>query len=58
LWDIAKTQGRVVQPIKWLHVDKAELERYLRVVDDFVQRHEYKTSSTLTLWRLAKGVIV
>jgi hypothetical protein len=43
--------------VKLLPRDKEELEQYLKVIDDFVQRYQYKTLSTLTLCRLADGGI-
>jgi hypothetical protein len=49
LWNIAITEGRIVQPLKRLPVDIAKLVRYLRIMDDFAKRHEYKTTSMLTL---------
>jgi hypothetical protein len=37
LWDTTKTEGRVVQQVKRPPIDRMELERYLRIVDDFAQ---------------------
>jgi hypothetical protein len=51
------TEGRIIQPVKWPPADISELEQYLRVVDDFVQRHEYKIPSMLILQRLTKSVV-
>jgi hypothetical protein len=35
LWDIAKAEGRIVQQVKRPPRDRKEIERYLRIVDDF-----------------------
>jgi hypothetical protein len=35
LWDTAKAEARVVQQVKRLPRDRMELERYLRIVDNF-----------------------
>jgi hypothetical protein len=49
LWDIAKAEFRVVQQVKHSPKDRKELERYLRIADDFADSHRYETLSTTTL---------
>jgi hypothetical protein len=58
VWDNAIAEGRLLQPLNRPPVDRAELVRYLRIVDEFARRHEYNTATTLTLRRLAEGTIV
>jgi hypothetical protein len=57
LWDIAKVEGRVVQQVKCPPRDRKELERYLRIADDFADNHRYETLSATTLRYLAASVI-
>jgi hypothetical protein len=57
LWDIAKAEGRVVQQVKRPPRDRKELERYLRIADDFVDSHCYEMLSATTLHCLAADVI-
>jgi hypothetical protein len=46
-------------PVWELHLprEKKELERYLRIVDDFAESHHYKTLSMSTLHSLVDGSI-
>jgi hypothetical protein len=37
--------------------DRKELERYLRIADDFAESHGYETLSSTTLRCLAAGAI-
>jgi hypothetical protein len=57
LWDIVKAERRVVQQMKRPPRDRKELERYLKIADDFAESHYYKTLSSTTLRCLAVGVI-
>jgi hypothetical protein len=57
LWDTAKAEGRVLQQVKRPPRDRMELERYLRIVDDFAESQYYKTLDSTTLRCLAAGVI-
>jgi hypothetical protein len=57
LWDIAKVEGRVMQQVKHPPRDRKELERYLRIADDFADIHLYETLSATTLRCLAPDVI-
>jgi hypothetical protein len=57
LWDIAKVESIVVQQVKRPPRVRKELERYLRIADDFVDSHRYETLSVTTLRCLAAGVI-
>jgi hypothetical protein len=57
LWDIAKAEGRVLQQVKRRPRDRMELERYLRIADDFVENQCYESLESTTLRCLAAGVI-
>jgi hypothetical protein len=57
LWDIAKAEGRVMQQVKHPPRDRKELERYLRIADDFADSHRYEPLSATILRCLAAGVI-
>ena len=57
MWDIAKAEGRVVQQMKLPPRDRKELERYLRIADDFADNHRYKTLSVTTLHCFSGGII-
>jgi hypothetical protein len=57
LWDTAKAEDRVLQQVKHPPKDRMELERYLRIADDFVESQRYKTLDLTTLHCLAAGVI-
>jgi hypothetical protein len=54
---IAKAEGRVVQQVKRPPRDRKELERYLRIADDFADSHRYETLSATILRCLAAGII-
>jgi hypothetical protein len=43
--------------LKCLPRDRKELERYLRIVDDFADSQRYETLGSMTLRCLAAGVI-
>jgi hypothetical protein len=57
LWDIAKAEGRVLQQVKRPPRDRMELERYLRIADDFAESQRYETLDSTILRCLAAGVI-
>jgi hypothetical protein len=57
LWDTAKAEGRVLQQVKHPPRDRMELERYLRIADDFAESQRYETLDSTTLRCLAAGVI-
>jgi hypothetical protein len=57
LWDTTKAEGRVLQQVKRLLRDRMELERYLRIADDFAESQRYETLDSTTLRCLAAGVI-
>jgi hypothetical protein len=57
LWDTAKAEGRVVQQVKRLPKDRMELERYLRIAEDFAESQRYEMLDSTTLRCLAAGVI-
>jgi hypothetical protein len=57
LWDIAKAEGRILQQVKRPPRDRMELERYLRIADDFVESQRYVTLGLTTVRCLAAGVI-
>jgi hypothetical protein len=57
LRDRAKAEGRGVQQVKRPPRDRKELERYMRIADDFADSHRYETLSATTLRCLATGVI-
>jgi hypothetical protein len=57
LWDTAKAEGRVVQQVKRPPRDRMELERYLRIADDFAESQCYEMLDSTTLRCLATGVI-
>ena len=57
LWDTTKAEGRVLQQVKRLPRDRMELERYMRIIDDFAKSQRYKTLDSTTLRCLAAGVI-
>jgi hypothetical protein len=57
LWDTAKAEGRVLQQVKRPPRDRMELERYLRIADDFAESQRYETLDLTTLHCLAAGVI-
>jgi hypothetical protein len=57
LWDTAKAEGRVLQQVKRRPRDRMELERYLRIADDFVESQRYESLESTTLRCLAAGVI-
>jgi hypothetical protein len=57
LWDIAKAKCRVLQRVKRQPIDRKKLERYLRVVDDFVESHHYESVNTPTLRSLVDSSI-
>jgi hypothetical protein len=57
LWDTAKAEGRVLQQVKRRPRDRMELERYLRIADDFVESQRYKSLDSTTLRCLAARVI-
>jgi hypothetical protein len=51
LWDTAKAEGRVLQQVKRRHRDRMELERYMRIADDFVESQRYESlESTTNRW--------
>jgi hypothetical protein len=49
--------SRVLQQVKRPPRDRMELERYLRIADDFVESQRYKMLDSTTLRCLAAGVI-
>jgi hypothetical protein len=57
LWDTTKVKGRVLQQVKRPPRDRMELERYLRIADNFAQSQRYETLDSTTLRCLAAGVI-
>jgi hypothetical protein len=57
LWDTAKAEGRVLQQVKRPPRDRMELERYLRIADDFAESQRYETLDSTILRCLAAGVI-
>jgi hypothetical protein len=57
LWDTAKAEGRVLQQVKRSPRDRMELERYLRIADDFTESQRYETLDSTTLRCLAAGII-
>jgi hypothetical protein len=57
LWNTAKAEGRVLQQVKRPSRDRMELERYLRIVDDFAESQRYESLDSTTLRCLAAGVI-
>jgi hypothetical protein len=57
LWDTAKTEGRILQQVKRPPRDRMELERYLRIADDFAESQRYETLDSTILRCLAAGVI-
>jgi hypothetical protein len=57
LWDTAKAEGRVLQQVKRPPRDRMELERYVRIADDFAESQRYETLDSTTLRCLATGVI-
>jgi hypothetical protein len=57
LWDTTKAEGRVLQQVKRPPRDKIELERYLRIADDFAESERYETLDLTTLRSIAAGVI-
>jgi hypothetical protein len=57
LWDTTKAEGRVLQQVKRPPRDRMELERYLRIADDFAESQCYETLDSTTLHCLAAGVI-
>jgi hypothetical protein len=56
-WDTAKAKGRVLQQVKRPPKDRMELERYLRIADDFAGSQCYEMLDSTTLRYLAAGVI-
>jgi hypothetical protein len=57
LWDTAKAEGRVLQQVKRPPRDRMELERYMRIADDFAESQRYESLDSTTLRCLAAGVI-
>jgi hypothetical protein len=57
LWDIAKAEGRVLQQVKHPPRDRMELERYLKIVDNFAKSQCYETLDSSILRCMAAGVI-
>jgi hypothetical protein len=57
LWDTAKAEGRVLQQVKRPPRDRMELERYMRIADDFAESQRYELLDSTTLRCLAAGVI-
>jgi hypothetical protein len=57
LWNTAKAKGRVLQQVKRPPRDRMELERYLRIADDFAESQCYEMLDSTTLRCLATGVI-
>jgi hypothetical protein len=57
LWHTAKVEGRVLQQVKRRPRDRMELERYLRIADDFAESQRYESLDSTTLRCLAAGVI-
>jgi hypothetical protein len=58
LWDTTKAEDKVLQQVKRRPRDRMELERYLRIADDFVESQRYKSLDSTTLRCLAAGVIL
>jgi hypothetical protein len=57
LWDTTKAEGRVLQQVKRRPKDRMELERYLRIADDFAESQRYESLDLTTLRCLATAVI-
>jgi hypothetical protein len=57
LWDTTKAEGKVLQQVKRPPRDRMELERYLRITDNFAESQCYETLDSTTLRCLAAGVI-
>jgi hypothetical protein len=57
LWDTAKAEGIVLQQVKRLPRDRIELERYLRIANNFAESQRYETLDSTTIHCLAAGVI-
>jgi hypothetical protein len=57
LWDIAKAEGRILQQVKRPPRDRMELERYMKIADDFAESQRYETLDSMTLRCMAAGVI-
>jgi hypothetical protein len=57
LWDTTKAEDRVVQQVKRPPRDRMELERYLRIANNFAQSQCYETLDSTTLRCMAARVI-
>jgi hypothetical protein len=57
LWDTTNAEGRVLQQVKRPPRDRMELERYMRIADDFAESQRYKSLDSTILCCLAAGVI-
>jgi hypothetical protein len=57
LWNTAKAEGRVLQQVKRPPRDRMELERYMRIADDFAESQRYEMLDSTTLRCLAAEVI-